>query len=137
LHRPDRIVVTYLDHKAARKKDFFAYEAERIAWMAEFSALSRLATRREANRVRQEQITIFGSINEGSQLTALERRLLREEQFLPIVPNVSLGNFFTGTLNFGAGNARRLLKLGYKDTLLWIEALAQHGDQEAVDEDLA
>jgi hypothetical protein len=46
-------------------------------------------------------------------------------QFLPIAPSRSVGNLLTGTLNFGAKKARKLLTLGYIDTLLFIEAYAK------------
>lgn len=39
-----------------------------------------------------------------------------------IVPSQSLGNFFTGTLNFSRRKASRLIDLGYKDALATIRA---------------
>ena len=128
MHHPDWIIVVYLDSRVADDKGFYAHEAARTWWMAESKARSELDTRRKANQVRRRQIERHGPIGEDSKpnLIPLEPRLLTPQQFLFIVPSESLGNLFTGTLNFSAKKARRLLGLGYKDGLLWIESFAKH-----------
>jgi len=126
MHHPDRIFVIYLDHKLARKEGFYTSEAARCWSMAEFIALSKLDTRQKANAVRHALIERNGPIGtKKPHVVALEPRLLISEQFLPIVPSQFLGNLLTGTLNFSATKARRLLSLGYGDTLVWIENKAR------------
>jgi len=46
-------------------------------------------------------------------------------RFIAIIPSAHLGNLFTGTLNFTAKKARRLMVLGYKDTLDILRKLGQ------------
>ncbi len=131
-HKPDRIFVVYLNHRLTRNNWLYTDEAARTWWMAEHKALSELVTRQQANAVRQHYIAKHGPVgHEKPRLIPLEPRLISREQFLPIVPNVSLGNLLTGTLNFTTKKARRLLMLGYRDTLLWIEAYAKYENATA------
>jgi len=126
IHKVDRIIVVYLDHRLTRNKWFYRDEAARTWWMAELKAWSELDTRQRANATRQNYIKEHGPIGgERPKLIPLEPWLLVSEQFLPIAPRASVGNLLTGTLNFTAKKARRLLKLGYSDALLWIEGYAK------------
>jgi hypothetical protein len=123
IHDTDKIIVVYLDHRRMRNKQIYTDEAARTWWMAELKRLSELDTRGKANEVRRGQIASTGPISERRpHLVPREPRLFTSEQFLPIGPRISLGNLLTGTLNFGAKKAQRLLMLGYTDTLLSIEA---------------
>jgi len=44
-----------------------------------------------------------------------------------IVPSQSLGNFLTGTMNFSAGKARRLIELGEHDARLLLDRSVELG----------
>jgi len=124
-HKVDRVIVVYLGNELNASESLYTDEAARTWWMAELVAWSELDTRAKANAVRRNHIKKNGPIGEKRpNLIPLEPRLLRPEQFVPILPMARLGNFLTGTLNFSGEKARRLLKRGYRDTLLWIQAFA-------------
>ena len=46
-------------------------------------------------------------------------------ELLLLRPSRPLGNFFTGTLDFGAHRARALMRLGHADTLRWLAGRAR------------
>jgi hypothetical protein len=86
---PQTLIVVYLDHRRARLKELFQSEQFRLNSIVE----------------------LYGQEWDDKVVTWFQRAAKVE-----IIPSESLGGTL-GVLNFGKAYARRLMKLGYKDTL--------------------
>jgi predicted acylesterase/phospholipase RssA len=93
-HRPDLVVVVYLNHRFAR--------VERLAAHARARMLRLVRARGGAD---------LDAIAEWSFAVRL----------VPIIPSEDLGGLFTGTLNFRPEQVQRLIRLGYEDALRQIQ----------------
>jgi hypothetical protein len=125
-HKPDAVIVIYLDYAQTRNQNLWSDEAARTWWMAEYY-FRTLLTREKAGEARKRHIDAHGPIKKGRGVPTLlpEEPVFRREQFLPITPSQPLGGLFCGTLNFSSKKARMLMALGYRDTLLKFEREAE------------
>jgi Patatin-like phospholipase len=126
LHKPDMLIVLYLDHAFAQNQYLWVDEAARTWWMTEKFYLT-LQDRQKAEATRREYILKHGRIVAGAERPKLapEAPYFSKAQFLPVTPSMPLGGLFGGTMNFSARKARRLMALGYRDTLRVIEGAAK------------
>jgi hypothetical protein len=93
-HRPDVVVVVYLNHRIAR--------------------VERLSVRERTRMLRLVRA------RGGADLDAVANWSFAA-RLVPIVPREDLGGLFAGTLNFRPERVRRLIRLGYEDALRQIQ----------------
>jgi predicted acylesterase/phospholipase RssA len=122
-HNPDVVIVIYLDYTHTRNENLWANEAARTWWMGEHFFQTNL-THKKAAEIRARYIREHGPITKGQEaptLIPIRPPLFGPKEFLPITPSKPLGGPFTGMLNFSSKKARKLMTLGYWDTLLKFE----------------
>lgn len=127
LHKPDMLIVLYLDHAFTQDRDLWASESARTWWMTE-KFYQTLQNRQKAEATRRDYILKHSRIAAEARRPTLaaEGPYFSAAQFLPITPSMPLGGIFCGTMNFSAIKARRLIALGFRDTLLAIERAAEN-----------
>ena len=125
LHKPDMLIVLYLDHAFTQDQDLWTSEAARTWWMTE-KFYQTLQNRQKAEATRRDYILKHGRITAGAKRPTLAPvgPYFSAAQFLPVTPSIPLGGLLCGTMNFSARKARRLIALGFCDTLLAIERAA-------------
>ena len=125
LHKPDTLIVLYLDHAFTQDRDLWVNEAARTWWMTE-KFYQTLQDRQKAEATRRDYLLKHGQIVAGTKRPTLapEGPYFSAKQFLPVTPSIPLGGLLCGTMNFSARKARGLIALGYRDTLLAIERAA-------------
>ncbi len=149
-YSPDAILVIYLDHKLACRDDLRKREELRLWRVAERIGRGCLTEHSVAEGIRKKwqyalqvaysrQEDPYGwasRINDPfpdrdlHQPTVVPRQnpfgeTFAQAEFIPIIPSQKLGGILCGTLNFGQRKARRLVALGYEDTLRQIQRLAR------------
>jgi predicted acylesterase/phospholipase RssA len=99
------LIVVYLDAKLGSRANLEADERLRVKKLARrwefFAKLDHTMPDHTFSDLLDQQITQW--------------------RFFPIIPSTSLGNLITGTMNFTVCKARRLIEMGYRDTLLTIQ----------------
>jgi|GEM_PF-4114994 len=124
-HKPELLIVLYLDHKFTQDPHLWESETARTWWMRE-KFQRTLQDRQKAEATRRDYLLRHGAITTGARKPTLtaEGLYFSAAQFLPVTPSMPLGGLLSGTMNFSARKARRLIALGFQDTLLAIERAA-------------
>jgi predicted acylesterase/phospholipase RssA len=139
-HRPNVIVSVYLKRKFARRSQLISSESRRIFDIAErlerdlldyekanklFRAWhnARLVALKKARNAPADEINLLNTFR-GQDIdkpTVLrETNFLEGSELVAIIPSAPIDvppRFVTGTMNFCAKKAQRLIRLGYKDAL--------------------
>jgi hypothetical protein len=152
---PDVIIVIYLDHRLSRTPDLGLSERQRIWTVSEYMAKAFITEYEIATKIRGKWRHALlrefsrrqepgGWASRGSDPFP-DRDLMRptvlpennpvsesftRAAFVPVVPSRRLEWFpklHSGTLNFWAWKARRLVALGYEDTLQQVLRIAREG----------
>lgn len=125
IHKPEMLIVIYLDHKFTKDGDLCKREAVRTWWMTE-KYYRTLQDRKKAEATRRDHFLKSGPITPGATrpYLAAQGPYFSADQFWAIIPSVALGGLLRGTLNFSAKKARQLMALGFNDTFLAIERAA-------------
>jgi predicted acylesterase/phospholipase RssA len=125
-HRPDTIIVVYLDHTHAVNNNLREDEQLRTWWMLEHYMWT-IQSRDSASKVRREYLEKYGAIDSVKERPIMLSNTppFEDKVFVPIVPSQNLGGLVFGTMNFSAEKSCRLISVGYCDTLLRLEHEAQ------------
>jgi hypothetical protein len=113
----DGFVVIYL-HSHPDKRNLIETESVRV-----HEILDQLPPMSEKDAACAAALWLVGQegVEGGDKATEDEAEQRVAKPILAIVPSQNLGNLLTGTMNFSARKARRLMWLGYWDTLGTLE----------------